>query len=216
MQRAEVRALASSAVATLLVACSGSDGTGPAQPTTGTIEGRVTAAGSGVEGATVARSGDGTQTTDANGAYRFSNVSPGAYTLGVSMPAGFALSANEPAEKQVTVQAGQTATVNWSAEVDANGETPLEEIELRNVSFEPDDVEITVGTRVRWTYQSGEPHTVTPDEPGQPGGWASQNLGPGSQPFDHTFNTPGEYTYHCVPHRAQGMTGRIVVREAED
>lgn len=216
MQRAHVSGAALSAVAALLVACSGSDGTGPPQPTSGSIQGRVTAAGSGVSGAQIARSGGGTQTTDANGSYSFSNVNPGAYTLTATMPSGFGLAANESPEKQVTVQAGQTATVNWNAEADANGETPLREVELAGVSFNPDDVEITVGTRIRWSYVSGDPHTVTPDDPGQAGAWVGQNLGPGSQPFEHLFNTPGEYIYHCAPHRAQGMTGRIVVLEAED
>jgi len=29
----------------------------------------------------------------------------------------------------------------------------------------------------------------------------------------HTFETAGEYSYRCVPHRTQGMTGSFTVTE---
>ncbi|MBI4513842.1 MAG: plastocyanin, partial [Gemmatimonadetes bacterium] len=47
-------------------------------------------------------------------------------------------------------------------------------------------------------------HTVTADE----GSWGSPLIEPGGM-FQRTFDEPGRYTYHCVPHPF--MKGVIVV-----
>ncbi len=82
-----------------------------------------------------------------------------------------------------------------------------------NLQFSPEEVTISAGTPVRWVYESGPAHTVTPRDDGQPGVWARQAMGTVGQTFDHTFNVAGQtYDYFCEPHELQGMTGRIVVQ----
>jgi plastocyanin len=91
------------------------------------------------------------------------------------------------------------------------GSGNVREIRLSGVSFSPRDVTIGVGTTVRWVVNDGI-HTVTPDNAGQAGAWTGTGeLGPG-QTFTHTFAQAGTYTYHCIPHRSQGMTGTIRVQ----
>jgi hypothetical protein len=74
------------------------------QPTTGTVMGTVTANGTPVSGATVALDGR-TTTTDANGAFTFTNVEPGTYGVSTSA-SGF-----DCQPGTVTVTAGQTSNV---------------------------------------------------------------------------------------------------------
>ena len=78
--------------------------------------------------------------------------------------------------------------------------------------FSPATVTIAPGTTVRWINDAALGHTVTPDNAAQPGAWTSQALTTQNQVFDHTFNTPGTYNYHCEPHRLDGMTGVVVVQ----
>ncbi len=86
--------------ASLAVGCSGGS-TGPAGPTTYSIEGTVVdATGAALVGATISLSGTATATadTDASGHYRFTGLAIGSYTVTVSM-AGHAFS---PASDTVT------------------------------------------------------------------------------------------------------------------
>ncbi|GIF64195.1 hypothetical protein Ais01nite_22300 [Asanoa ishikariensis] len=86
---------------------SGSDDPPPA-PTTGTVSGVVTNAGTGnpIVGAAVTLTpGSGSTTTTSGGAYQFGAVAPGTYTV-------TATSAGQSASKSVTVSAGGTATAN--------------------------------------------------------------------------------------------------------
>jgi len=79
--------------------------------------------------------------------------------------------------------------------------------------FDPAEVTIAAGTTVRWVYQGGGGHTVTPRDAGQDGVWARQVMNGGGQVFEHTFNVGGQtYDYFCEPHELQGMTGRVIVQ----
>jgi plastocyanin len=51
-----------------------------------------------------------------------------------------------------------------------------------------------------------ELHTVTSDT----SGIFNRGIGPG-QSFSFTFNEPGTYNYHCIPHEADDMTGTVIV-----
>lgn len=102
------------------------------------------------------------------------------------------------------------------------------DIAVNSNSFFPNDLSIQTGDTVRWTLEvspgggcgygycppvgEGVEHTVTADD----GSFSSGN--PRSAfVFEHVFDTPGEYYYHCEVHSAPGldinssMNGRIQV-----
>ncbi|MFW6074398.1 MAG: cupredoxin domain-containing protein [Chloroflexota bacterium] len=87
--------------------------------------------------------------------------------------------------------------------------------------FDPAQLSINVGDTVVWENVGEAPHTATcdPDLAMDP---ASVNLPEGAAPWDtgmlnggesgsHTFDTPGEYTYFCIPHETIGMIASISV-----
>jgi plastocyanin len=76
-------------------------------------------------------------------------------------------------------------------------------VTIVNFAFAPDVLEVPAGTTVTWTNQDAAPHTATADE----GAFDSGNLDSGAS-FSHTFDTPGEYAYHCQYHP---MAGAITV-----
>lgn len=91
-------------------------------------------------------------------------------------------------------------------------------------SFDPEEVTIGVGETVTWSFATGG-HNVS----ARPEDYSEVSLPEGADPFasfdgddpysyndpgstfSHTFETPGEYVYVCVPHAATGMIGRVVV-----
>jgi plastocyanin len=82
------------------------------------------------------------------------------------------------------------------------------EVTIANFAFSAPTITIARGTTVRWRNTTGSFHTVTPD--GHQVFVERQTNAPG-QAFETRFDTPGRYRYYCVPHRALGMTGEIVV-----
>jgi len=197
-------------LAVLAAACGGDGGTtDPMGAGTGTIQGQVSAAGTGVGGAAIALQGGGNTTTNQAGAYSFTGVAAGSRQLTLTVPSGFNLAAGQSATRSASVTAGQTTTVSWELSA-AGGGDEVRVITLSGVSFTPSQLTIPVGTRVRWVAQDSG-HTVTPNNAAQPGAWPSQALDAG-QSYEFTFATAGTFDYHCVPHQAMGMTGRIVVQ----
>lgn len=74
---------------------------------------------------------------------------------------------------------------------------------ISGLTFQPDPIEISVGTTVEWTNEDGVGHTVSAeddsfDEGVDPGGTASV-----------TFDEAGEYEYFCGIHPQ--MSGTVVV-----
>jgi plastocyanin len=83
--------------------------------------------------------------------------------------------------------------------------------------FDPDEVEITPGTTVRWVWDSNN-HNIVVDEQPEGAGWEGTEGGAGTtydtgHTYSHTFETLGTYEYACEPHRASGMLGTVVVSE---
>lgn len=87
--------------------------------------------------------------------------------------------------------------------------------------FQPPTLTIARGTTVTWTNTGQSPHSVT-DDPSKATNPSDSVLPAGAQPFDsgiinasgtfsHTFDTPGQYVYFCIPHESLGMIGRITV-----
>lgn len=98
-------------------------------------------------------------------------------------------------------------------------------VEMRFLSFDPEEVHLRVGESVLWRNESLLAHTVTCDpaelddpslierpEGAQP--FHSGRLGRGDE-FRWRFEVPGLYRYVCLPHRDVGMAGRVVVEAGE-
>ena len=66
----------------------------------------------GVGGVVVSQSNGVTTTTSSDGGYRFSNINPGSYTLGIAVPAGFV--ATGQTSRTVNVGSGGSAQVNFA------------------------------------------------------------------------------------------------------
>ena len=92
------------------------------------------------------------------------------------------------------------------------------------LQFLPDTIRISAGTAVRWENSSDIMHTVTAD-PAMATLESSVVLPEGAEPFHsgrlrpgdvfvRVFDTPGTYTYFCVPHERAGMVGVVIVEPA--
>lgn len=196
------------ALALPVASCSGGDSTEPSL--NGTVSGQVSASGTAVSGATLTLSQGTTSrtaTSSTAGAYSFSAVPAGSWTLGLTVPEGFELASGQTASVPVTVTGGQTTTVDFALTTPTGG--PVVDIELVGMTFDPATVTIEVGTTVQWINVSGGPHTVTPDGHAA---WTAASLTTPGQTFSHTFTTAGTFAYYCDPHRSVGMTGVITVQ----
>ena len=91
---------------------------------------------------------------------------------------------------------------------DPSKETPafgVTEVRLDDFAFAPANIVIDAGTTVTWTNYDSVDHTVTSDEGDV---FDSERFGEDGT-FRHTFDTPGEYYYHCEPH--SNMHGLVTV-----
>jgi plastocyanin len=77
-------------------------------------------------------------------------------------------------------------------------------VTIQNMAFNPQTLNIKVGTTVTWINNDTVTHDVTSDT----GLFTSGNLTNG-QSYNYTFNQTGSYPYHCAIHPS--MTGTIVV-----
>ena len=98
-------------------------------------------------------------------------------------------------------------------------------------AFRPENITVEVGETVVWRNTSKQGHTVTAYGDQRPDGadyfasgefasrsaaedaWmdgAGGRLGQGDT-FEHTFETPGEHGYFCIPHEEVGMVGVVTV-----
>lgn len=78
-------------------------------------------------------------------------------------------------------------------------------VEIKNISFQPDRVQITAGQSVTWHFDDAPvPHSVTADDKSYDSGVKT------SGDFTHRFDKPGTYSYFCTVHPEQ-MKATIVV-----
>ena len=97
----------------------------------------------------------------------------------------------------------------WGQGSDPSKETPavgVTEVRMDDFAFAPANIVIDVGTTVTWTNHDSVGHTVTSDDGNE---LESEEFGEDGT-FSHTFDTPGEYNYHCKPH--SNMHGLVTVR----
>lgn len=77
-------------------------------------------------------------------------------------------------------------------------------VDIRDPSFTPDPVHVSVGDTVVWTNRDTYAHTVTADG----GAFDSLDINGGGT-FSQTFTAAGTFTYHCNRHSY--MTGSVMV-----
>jgi plastocyanin len=83
-------------------------------------------------------------------------------------------------------------------------------ISMTASSFSPQNDSVAVGTTITWTMATSIAHTVTSDQ----GGLFDTTLTSNGQTYSRTFNSAGDFNYHCEFHGSpgSGMFGRIKVR----
>src|SRR5256714_15259786 len=74
--------------------------------------------------------------------------------------------------------------------------------------FSPNPIQITTGSTVTWTNNTGPRHTATSDT----GAWTTGSIGPGGTSAAVAFPTAGTFPYHCAIHPS--MTGTVIVSAA--
>ena len=80
-------------------------------------------------------------------------------------------------------------------------------VNIDDVKFKPAEIRIKKGDTVVWANNDDRAHTVTADDRKS---FSSGNLNAGDS-FDHTFEKPGRYKYHCNYHPR--MKATVVVEE---
>lgn len=96
---------------------------------------------------------------------------------------------------------GEAEGTTTSAETGTSGTS---EVTMQDISFQPGEITVEVGTEVTWTNADGVTHTTTSED----AAWDSGDLSSGSA-FSHTFDDPGTYTYICEIHPS--MQGTVTV-----
>ena len=74
-------------------------------------------------------------------------------------------------------------------------------ISIKNMNFEPANLEVSKGTTITWTNNDSVAHTVTSDN----GKFESGQLAAGKT-FEFTFNEVGSFSYHCSNHPTMKAT----------
>src|SRR3989344_234871 len=101
--------------------------------------------------------------------------------------------------------AGNQNTQNGNQNSGNEGSQPTSySVDISGFAFNPDTLIIKAGDSVTWTNEDSAKHTVTSDS----GSELGSSLLSKSQTYSHTFNTAGEFDYHCTPHPY--MEGKII------
>ncbi|WP_232833895.1 plastocyanin/azurin family copper-binding protein [Saliphagus sp. LR7] len=121
-------------------------------------------------------------------------------------------------------EGGEPATTE-TEEIDGSGSsnTVMMVTEGSEYYFDPIGLFVESGETVTFEIKSGS-HSATAYKEGTssasvtriPDGaetFNSETLSEQGATYEHTFETTGTYDYFCIPHKTQGMLGRIVVGE---
>ena len=106
----------------------------------------------------------------------------------------------------IQTQTNQTETNQTQPTQNTTVTSSTSSVTISNFSFNPSSLTVKKGTMVTWTNQDPTLHTVTGDN----GGPSSQKIPQGTS-YDYTFNTVGNFIYHCSIHPS--MTGVVTVTE---
>jgi plastocyanin len=80
---------------------------------------------------------------------------------------------------------------------------------LTDTAFQPNPVQVSVGTAVTWTNDDAQPHTATSGQNATPDGMFDSGIMAPGATFEHTFTEAGEFPYFCLLH--PNMVGTVSV-----
>lgn len=83
------------------------------------------------------------------------------------------------------------------------------QVDIRLFQFQPNVIEVKVGTTVTWTNRDFIEHSITQGKDGKAGGGFDSGFFTQGKSFSFTFTQPGEYAYFCARHNS--MTGMVKV-----
>lgn len=115
---------------------------------------------------------------------------------------GIALSSKKP-DSMANMPAASTMTQS-PAKASPNAVT------IAKYAFSPTPITVKKGTSITWTNTDIAKHNVVVDN-GMPAGGPDGPLFGKGETFSFTFNTAGDYKYHCSPHPY--MHGEVIVTE---
>lgn len=79
-------------------------------------------------------------------------------------------------------------------------------VDVIDNDFDPDDIRVSAGQTVTWTWRGNNQHNVTFDNVSV-GNSATKSDGT----FQRTFNDTGTFTYYCTIHGRAVMSGEVLV-----
>ena len=82
-------------------------------------------------------------------------------------------------------------------------------IDIKLFAFQPKEIDVTVGARIRWTNQDGIEHSITHGVPEARGGTFDSGFIGKGQGFTATFGEAGEFPYFCARHLSMRGTVRV-------
>ena len=80
---------------------------------------------------------------------------------------------------------------------------------LTDTAYQPNPIQVSVGTTVTWTNNDAQPHTVNSGENATPSGLFDSPIMPPVGTFEYTFTEAGEFPYFCILH--PNMVGTVSV-----
>src|SRR3712207_4642114 len=81
---------------------------------------------------------------------------------------------------------------------------------LTTDAYQPNPVQVSVGSTVTWTNNDAQPHTATSGQNVTPDGRFDSGIMAPAATFDFTFTEAGEYPYFCMLH--PNMVGTVSVK----
>lgn len=128
---------------------------------------------------------------------------------------GAALANARPASAQSSFDGWMDGVENYDGVVDETGsdEVTVEvgtEANGGDYGFGPAAIRVDPGTTVVWEWVAGS-HNVEDDA----GTFESELTDEAGFTFSQTFEEPGVVKYFCMPHKAMGMRGVVVVGDAD-
>ena len=148
---------------------------------------------------------------------RVASGAAGAAAVGASAPAAAqetGTSTSTPAGGTGTPGGGNQTGTGTAAAGGGGGGT--ETVNLVDFAFEPgtdSPLYITPGTTVNFVWETSTHNIVVDSQPDGAGWEGHQPIENAGFEYSHTFDTAGEYDFHCQPHQDLGMVGTIIVNE---